>query len=308
MPSENNVLSYTCSMRLYLGNVLNQQAVREVCMPRARMVAGALLALATASMGVISAAHAAEGDASLRAALERVAQQRIFFGHQSVGMNLLEGIQQLSAIAGVPVRIAEVITASDVKQAMIGQAFIAENGYPLKKLKSFEDDMGPKPTGLDIALMKFCYVDFTAETDAKALFASYRATIEGLKAKNPGTTFVHVTAPLTSVQGGPKEFLKRLIGRGGSAVNMRREEYNSLLRKTYQGREPIFDLARTESTAPDGTAVTVEWNGIVAPAMAPVYTDDGGHLNSIGKLRAARELISVLAAIPVRPASHVPAR
>lgn len=308
MPRENNFCSYTRSMHLYLGNVLHQQAVREVRMPRIRIVTGALLALATAAMGVVSTAHAANVDASLRADLERIAQRRIFFGHQSVGVNLLEGIQQLSTMAGVPVHIIEVKTASDVKQAMIGQTFIAENGKPLQKLKSFEEDMGSKPTGLDIALMKFCFVDITAETDAKALFASYRTTIEELKARNPGTTFVHVTAPLTSEQDGPKAFLKRLLGRGGSAVNVRREEYNSLLRKTYQGREPIFDLARVESTAPDGTAVTVEWNGIVAPAMASVYTDDGGHLNSIGKLRAARELISALAAIPVRSASRGPAR
>lgn len=271
-----------------------------------RIVTSTLLALV--ALGATAVAHSAVDDANLRENLERIAQQRIFFGHQSVGVNLLEGIKQLSTMAGVPVRIVEVKTASDVKQAMIGQTFIAENEYPLKKLKSFEDDMGSKPTGLDIAFMKFCYVDFTAETDAKALFTRYRTTIEGLKARNPGTTFVHVTAPLTSEQGGTKEFVKRMLGRGGSAVNVRREEYNSLLRKTYQGREPIFDLARVESTAPDGAAVTVEWNGIVAPAMDSVYTDDGGHLNSIGKLRAARELISVLAAIPVRPAPQGPAR
>jgi hypothetical protein len=264
--------------------------------------------LAAVALGVTAVAHSATEDTNLRAELTHIAQQRIFFGHQSVGVNLLEGIQQLSTMAGVPVRIVEVKTASEVKQAMIGQTFIAENGKPLQKLKSFEEDMGAKPAGLDIALMKFCFVDFTAETDAKALFARYRTTIEGLKTRNPGTTFVHVTAPLTSEQSGPKEFLKRMLGRSGSAVNVRREEYNSLLRETYQGREPIFDLARIESTAPDGTAVKVKWNGIVAPAMASMYTDDGGHLNSIGKLRAARELISVFAAIPDQTAAHGPVR
>jgi hypothetical protein len=267
-----------------------------------RIVTSALLAVAT--LGATTVAHSASDDAKLHADLEHVAQQRILFGHQSVGVNLLEGIKQLSTMAGVPVRIVEVKTASEVGPSMIGHTFIAENEKPFLKLTSFEQAMGIQPTGLDVAITKFCFVDFTAETDAKALFDRYRATIEDLKARNPGTTFVHVTAPLTSEQSGPKEFLKRLLGRGGAGTNVRREEYNSLLRKTYQGREPFFDLARIESTAPDGTAVTVEWNGIVAPAMVPVYTNDGGHLNSVGKLRAARELISVLAAIPVRPASH----
>lgn len=263
-----------------------------------RLVVNAIVTASALNAGVV--AHAEVNDAKLHADLVRVAQQRIFFGHQSVGENLLEGIKKLSISAAVPVKIVEVVTAGDVKQPMIGQTFIPENGKPLMKLNSFEQDMGSKPTGLDIAMMKFCFVDITADTDVKDLFSKYRKTIEDLQAKNPGTTFVHITAPLTSEKSGFKEFLKRVIGRGGSAVNVRREEYNSILRKTYAGREPIFDLARVESTSPSGTEVTVKLNGTVAPAMDPEYTDDGGHLNNLGKLRAARELISVLASVPTR--------
>lgn len=266
-----------------------------------RFMTGALVT--GLSLGAATTTYSASDDASLRADLERVAQRRIFFGHQSVGDNLLEGISQLSTMAGVPVRIEKVESAINVKQAMIGQTYIADNEFPFKKLKSFEQAMGQKKTGLDVALMKFCYVDLKADTDVNALFSSYLATIEGLKERNPGTTFVHVTAPLTSEKSGPKEFVKRLLGRGGTIHNARREEYNSLLRKKYQGSEPIFDLARVESLAQDGTAVTVEWKGSVVPVMALAYTNDGGHLNSEGRLRAARELISVLAAIPVKSAS-----
>jgi hypothetical protein len=265
-----------------------------------------LIALAAATLS--SATIAAGVDAELRGELERIAQRRIFFGHQSVGANLLDGVRQLATMADVPIRVVESPTAGGVTQATLGHAFVAENGNPLQKLKSFEQAMGQQPTGIDIALVKFCYVDITANTDAKALFARYSATIDALRAKNPGTTFVHVTAPLTSVRGDAKDYLKRLLGRGDPAMNMRREEYNALLRKAYQGREPVFDLARIESTAPDGKAVTVEWMGNISPAMSTAYTDDGGHLNATGKILAARELISVLAAIPVRPVSGKSAR
>jgi hypothetical protein len=248
-----------------------------------------------------------EVDATTRAELEHVSQRRIFFAHQSVGENLIEGITQLSTMAGVPVHMVETPTVNGVPPATFGHTFIARNGEPLLKLQNFEQAMGSQPSGIDIALVKLCFVDVKANTDAKVLFENYRATISRLQAKNPGTTFVHVTLPLTSEQSGAKEFLKHLLGRGSSAQNARREEYNSLLRKTYQGREPIFDLARAESTAPDGTEVTVKWNGIAVPAMDPGYTNDGGHLNSVGKLRAARKFISVLAAIPDRPVSQEPA-
>jgi len=259
------------------------------------------LAISLANPAIVSAD---EVDATIRAELEHVSQRRIFFAHQSVGENLIEGIRQLSATAGVPVHMVETPTASGVPPATFGHTFIARNGEPFLKVENFEHALGSQPSGIDIALVKLCFVDVNADTDAKALFEYYRATITRLQAKNPGTTFVHVTLPLTSEQGGTKEFLKRVLGRGSSAQNARREEYNSLLRNTYQGREPIFDLARVESTAPDGTEVTVKWNGVFIPAMDPAYTSDGGHLNSAGKLRAARKFISILAAIPDRPVSH----
>ncbi|MBI5891269.1 MAG: SGNH/GDSL hydrolase family protein [Nitrosomonadales bacterium] len=260
--------------------------------------------LAVVAIGTTSIAHAANVDTSLRADLERIAQRRIFFGHQSVGINLLDGIAQLSKAAGVPVRIAEVSTASATPPATIGHAFVAENRDPLRKLKSFEQAMGSQPSKLDIAFVKLCYIDFGTETNVKELFTRYQATLEKLHAQNPGTTFVHVTAALTTVESGFKIRLKQLLGKAppGTAENLRREEYNTLLRQTYQGKQPIFDLARVESTAPDGKSETVKLNGIAVPVLVPGYSDDGGHLNDSGKLRAARELISVLAAIPDRPA------
>jgi hypothetical protein len=236
---------------------------------------GLLLALATVD--------GAAADLSLRSELERIARLRVFFAHQSVGANLLDGLQTLSEREGLPVQLHHML--------------VPENGDPLKKLRSFEQAMEAR-AGLDVALLKFCYVDIKADTDARALFAQYRATMERLRAMHPGTTFVHVTLPLTDVQGGIKALAKRALGRHpyGTIENLRREEYNALLRAEYRGREPIFDLARVESTAPDGSAVRMTWRGSAAPAMAPEYTDDGGHLNGAGKLRAARELVSVLAA------------
>jgi hypothetical protein len=266
------------------------------------MMSGFLtLAVATANSNIFATT---EVDGNLHAQLERVAQRRIFFGHQSVGANVLDGIKQLSTMEGVPIRVVELPTADVVPPATLGHTYLAKNGEPFLKLQSFEHAFESQSKGPDIAVMKFCFADFTADTDVKALFDRYRATIDDLRSKNPGTTFVHVTVPITSVPGGLKAYLKRLLGRGDAAVNARRQEYNTLLRNAYQGRESIFDLARIESTAPDGKAVTVEWKGDAVPAMDPDYTDDGAHLNAAGKIRAAREFISVISAIPDRSASE----
>ena len=270
-----------------------------------RLVTSVLLALA-AALGGTAGARADAADPILRAQLERLAQERIFFAHQSVGMNLLDGIKQLAATSRVPLRIEQIPEARNVPPDTLGHTFVAENGRPFLKLRNFARAMGSLPSGVDIAFVELCFLDFTPDTDAKAIFARYQATLAVLRAKNPDTTFVHMTAPLTTVQGGVKALAKRLLGRApyGVLENMRREEYNSLLRRAYQGREPIFDLARVESTAPDGKAVTVEWNGRAVPELAAAYTSDGGHLNAAGKLRSAQDLVEVLASIPGRARMH----
>ncbi|MBV9191617.1 MAG: hypothetical protein JOZ85_14105 [Betaproteobacteria bacterium] len=238
------------------------------------------IALVAGLLAMTNAVHAA--DALLHASLQRVAHERVFFGHQSVGAQILQGVKELSAKEGVPVFIKD--------------KFVPENGDPLRKLESFKAFVG---TGskYDVALVKFCYVDINADTDAAALFDQYRRAINDLRASNPRTVFVHATLPLTTVQTGLKAWVKRALGRSpyGTVENVRRDEYNRLLRATYAGREPIFDLARIESTAPDGTLVSVTWEGITAPALSPEYTTDGGHLNASGRLLAAREFLAVLA-------------
>jgi hypothetical protein len=249
--------------------------------------------LAAIALMVSNAVHAG----TLNEDLKILATERVYFGHQSVGKNVLDGLKELSTAEGVPLQIVELPRAADLKGPGIAHVFVPENGDPLRKLANFRQELGTG-SAVEIALVKFCYVDITADTDMRGLFAEYRETLDELRRKNPHTTFVHVTLPLTTVQTGPKAWIKRALGRApyGTIENVKREQYNALLRRTYAGQEPIFDLARLESIAEDGTQASVEWDGGIAPAMAPAYTDDGGHLNHVGRLRAAREFVRVLAA------------
>jgi hypothetical protein len=231
--------------------------------------------------------------------LPRLEAQRIFFGHQSVGKNLLDGLAELGAADGARLRIVETRDPAALVPGVLAHAYIGANGDPLGKLADFEKALDAGMAGsADVALMKFCYVDFTATTDASALFRRYQAVLAGLQRRHPTTRFVHVTVPLTTVQSGKKAMLKKLLGRplDGVAENARREEYNALLRSTYRGVEPIFDLALAESTWPDGRAETALLDGKPVPALVPAYTDDGGHLLPAARQRIAQQLAGVLAA------------
>jgi hypothetical protein len=260
----------------------------------------ARVALGLVAIAVVAGASRASADGALREELAALGRRSYFFGHQSVGSNLIDGMQRLGAGSGGTLRIVEVKEASSVPPGTFAHGFVDRNGDPEEKLRSFARALGPGPGGPDVALFNLCYVDFSPTTDVQALFERYRTAIADLRASHPKTTFVHVTTPLTIIQGGPKAWVKRLLGKapGGLEANARREAYNALLRGAYQGREPFVDLAVIESTRPDGSREVVEWNGRPVPALVAAYTDDGTHLNETGQDRAARELLRLLAALP----------
>jgi hypothetical protein len=249
----------------------------------------------------VTASVAQAADPGLRNDLDALARRTVFFGHQSVGMNILDGIRDLAAEEGTQIRIVEAKSASVVPPGTVGHAYIGENGKPDRKVKSFDQAFAPgERPAADIAFMKFCYVDFDRGTDVKGLFQAYQSTLRTLQERHSRTTFVHLTVPLTTDPGGVKSLAKRMLGRETPlSQNARREEFNALLRKAYAGREPLFDLARIESTSPDGKPRTVDVDGMAVPVLVEAYSDDGGHLNAVGRRRVARELVAFLAALRV---------
>lgn len=242
-------------------------------------------------------------DPAVRGQLFRLSQLRIFFGHQSVGMNLLDGVREIAARhSEIPLRVSEV--AGELPAATFGHAFIAENGKPELKLEGFERALSTIGPVADVALLKFCYADFSRDTDPAALFARYQASLRAVQTRYPRLTFVHVTVPLTTVDTSAKSVAKRLLGRapGGLLENARREDFNALLRAAFAEKEPLFDLALLESTAPGGAREQHGWNGQMIPALHPAYTEDGGHLAASTRPWFAQQLVAALAA--ARPLPH----
>jgi hypothetical protein len=218
--------------------------------------------------------------------LDSLTRARVFFGHQSVGANILEGIRALVA----PRTLGWV-------DAMIGT-----NERPLSKLEAFRAAVTSGPgKGAELALMKFCYVDFNAETNVASLFDTYKKTLAALRAECPTTTFVHVTVPLTTVASGAKAWVKKRMGSPvwGELENEKRHAYSELVRAEYRGKEPVFDLAAVESGEPTRPQ-RFDLAGKSVPMLAASYTDDGGHLNAAGRRAAAQELLSLLAKLPAR--------
>jgi len=234
----------------------------------------------------------------------RLAQRTIFFGHQSVGGNIVQGIEEL--MQAEP-RIKLRVVRSPRPATVTGPAFvhfeIGKNYDPASKDTAFAAALDGLNSSGTIALYKYCFVDMAASTNPDSLFAEYELTTEAARASHPGLTIVHVTMPLLSAQPTSKLKLlvKRLLGRGESpevALNAKRNRFNRLLRQRYGNSDAFFDLASIESTRLDGSRSSFTLNGETVYTLAPEYTTDGGHLNAQGRRKAAEALLARLATLP----------
>ena len=230
--------------------------------------------------------------------LRRVRARRIFFGHQSVGVDIMKGIRDLAGATG---GILPAFVPGDTEALPPGGWFadsrIGRNNYPLEKCAAFRDAvsrLGPK--SLDIALMKFCYADIGPGTNPADVFDAYARAVGDLRHAFPGITFVHATVPYTVRTPWWKTQAKSLFGRNDRSrgANLQRTRYNALLAERFGG-EMLFDIARVESTYPDGRRESYTYEGETAFSLVGAYTTDGGHLNDTGRRLAARELLRVLA-------------
>lgn len=229
---------------------------------------------------------------------------RVVFGHQSVGRNILNGIERLAVRDGVNFNIHEQRTAP--AEQGISHFVIGNNGDPQSKIEDFAAaiDAGAAQNA-DIAMMKLCYVDFNAATDARELANKYISNLDSLAERHPETRFVAVTAPLMAVQTGPKALAKKLIGKqpSGSVDNLRRAEFNALLRERYAATGRLFDLAKAEADSTDAHC-RVEVNGQTVEALCPELTNDGGHLNERGQELVAAVFLNFAGSLAAQQATR----
>jgi hypothetical protein len=232
--------------------------------------------------------------------LAAVTQAKVFFGHQSVGMNVIDGIPGVYAARGLDA--AKIVPCPAEAGAWtelsgyLAHAHIGQNGDPVAKIEDFDARTRGLGGDLDVALMKFCYADVTSDRDVDALFTRYRATMSALERDFPTVAFLHVTTPLTTERDLKSKF-KALLGRnesGGPEDNANRERLNAMVRREY-GADRLFDLAAIESTAPDGTRTSGSHQGHDYFALYPGYAADASHLNAEGSAIAAAQLLALIA-------------
>lgn len=230
-----------------------------------------------------------------------LAQKKIFFAHMSVGYNILDGTERTQKkVPSFLYPIVKTETPAELNRPALYHGQLGHNGDPIAKINSFRDMLlAMKSSPPDITLMKFCYVDFFADTDPGLVFETYQQTIEDLQKEVPEIQFLHCTVPLkskpVSLKGRFKELVKGLLGKPATVQhNKTRETFNERLRAAYP-KESVFDLAFYESITPEGHPVFKNEKNRRIPFLYHRYTTDGGHLNQAGQDHLGEQFLIFLA-------------
>jgi len=214
--------------------------------------------------------------------LEVIASRAIFWGHRSVGENVLRGLQRLMlAYPQSGLAVLETDRPSRVRPGVLAHALIGPGDYNARnKIRAFDSLMrGGMADAAQIAGVKLCFTDGDVQLDPAGVFMLYKETLEALKKRYPKVRFVHFTIPVTLY--------------ATEAENPSREVYNELLR-----REPAFkgdgmlDIAAWECQDAAGRCIR---DGKGNRMLRQEYTEDNVHPDKrVGEDWLAANLIDAL--------------
>lgn len=236
----------------------------------------------------------------LESTWQKLSQKKIYFGHQSVGDNIVDGINNImESNDAIKFNIRKLNDVQTFNAPVFAHSYIGKNGDIDSKLtdfsKNIQNGIGDE---VDIAFLKLCFWDVRKKTNVDEAFNQYKKTITSLQKKYPDTIFVHLTVPLMAHSEGIIDKIKRVIKPDNSDLdNIKRNELNKLIVQEYEGKEPLFDVALVESTLPDGRRAIFSKDGIDYYYLPDEYTNDGAHLNEEARKYVAEQLLISLAKI-----------
>ena len=228
-----------------------------------------------------------------------LANKKIFFGHQSVGNNIIQGLLDLQKkYPNIQLNIVRTKNPARFSSPIFAHAAIGSNTDPYSKMQEFAElihnGIGARA---DIVFFKFCFVDIGRTTDIRQLFAQYKATIAQIQRDYPHLLIAHCTVPLQVHRLNWKSYVKNLLHFTSWKYtdNIQRNAFNAMLLKEYGPTDRVFDLALFEATRPDGSLIQFKGpGGKEYLTLNPEYSSDGAHLNQSGAKFLAEHLLLFL--------------
>lgn len=171
--------------------------------------------------------------------------------HASVGENIKNGMEDLKVM--------------DAKLYDYPNWYWHNRGNPgwKEKVDQFVSWVADNITNYDVFQMKFCFIDTNAE------WTYYRDAMLDLEATYPDKIFIWWTMPIKTTG------------------DVNRDTFNTQVRNFCATNDKaLYDIAAIESHEPSGIQISEGGKEV----MYLDYSDDGGHLNETGRIRAAQAM------------------
>lgn len=260
-------------------------------MPRATLVLMLLVVALPAHSQVVDHNDIARVARLPQSIANAIGRQVWFFSHASVGSNIIAGISDLYSSDATRYRLvcssvglfgSQNRAADPPSPTSAGRVYECPRGNPgwSAKLAIFDNSVrvsGWRHPSATAVMDKLCYIDQDANP------SSYISAMTALESAYPDTVFVYTTMPITT---------------SADSSNALRNQYNAAVRAHCKAsRKPLFDIADIEAHDPDGVEQLFSYQGSTYQRLCPAYTDDGGHLNTVGRQRLAMGWYATAAAI-----------
>ena len=216
--------------------------------------------------------------------LQTLAKTKVFFAHASVGGNIIAGMKVLNAQNPEQYPLVCEPAKDTPANTKPGQFYEYNRGNPGAdaKIDLFARCLknGWHSPAVNVAINKFCFID------PNASFEKYTSSMAELERNYPTTTLVYVTIPIKTQS---------------DASNLARQKFNETLRDWMQKNDKVlFDIADIEAWNDEGKQNTFLFQGQTVQSLQQEYSNDGGHLNGVGQLRAAKGMFTLLAQVASR--------
>lgn len=211
--------------------------------------------------------------------------KRTIFGHQSVGMQVLQGVSMLAGQLGVsnpsfPDYEATTLPSSG---GMLAHFYAGSNGNPFSKLDEFEAHLrGGLAAQVDIVVLKFCYADLrnSSSHTPQQMFDAYKIWCDTIETDFPTLTIIYATEAI-------------VMGENSDGVhNARRQVFNNLIRAEYASTGRLWDVANIQSTDPIGNKIL---HGGIESLYSGYASPDQRHIYGPGRTALAGPLLQLIA-------------
>ncbi len=221
--------------------------------------------------------------ATYTAALSR----RTVFGHQSVGWQVLQGVQMWADEFNQPTPTFPDYESGSLPGSggFLAHFYAGTNGDVFTKTAEFLSHLANGlASQVDIVVLKFCYADLRSGSSytPQQMFDEYKLWVDTVESTYPALTVIYATTAIVMGQN------------SDGANNGLRQTYNNLVRAEYAASGRLWDVADIESTDPSGNKVLY---GGVESLYSGYASPDQRHIYGLGRTTVSAPLLQLIAGL-----------